>query len=116
MSQKGIQTAYNKASKKSYTHLNYEEKKLIKINESLENIERFLGHLWNLAPRNKSNSVNWKLFEKENEQNYKSLIRSLKEQEKLLNSKNKLIEKYNLNEDQVLNLFMKTQFRVGQSF
>ena len=49
MSQKGIQIAYNKASKKSYKYLNLEEKKLIKINEFLGNIEKFLNHLWNLA-------------------------------------------------------------------
>lgn len=72
--------------KKSYKGLSNEEKRMVKLTELHEQLEKDLNYFWNTAPRNNSGAVDWencteeqlKYFEyvnKKKEKTFKSILR-----------------------------------------
>lgn len=113
MSQQGINRAFKKLITVNHKALNPVEKRLIKLNEQIEQTEKLITHCWTVAPRKENGNVDWDKMETINEKGYNLFCDALEEIEKLRQSKETLITKYDLNVFQVYNLFLETQFRGG---
>jgi len=105
----GIKTAHNKSLKKSYKHLDGQEKRLVKINERYEIANTFLygrKGFYSTVKRSSNNTVDWDSVDE-------SLMASF-------THATKEIEKYHKQDELLMESavvkFNQTQFRFGQSF
>lgn len=115
MSTKGIQTAINKANKISYKNLADYEKKYVKLRERIDQLVKFQGYLFSIAPR-KENLVDWNKWETDDKKSFDLFCDTSDQIEKMTNSVENLIEKYQINESEVLRRHMQSQFSLSQSF
>ena len=117
MSRQGIQVAINRMKKTSYVGLLPIQKKLIKYDEKIEQLDKFINHTWSSMPRKNNNSVDYVEFEKSKSKLFVNYFYdSLKLIEKLRANRDCLIEKNNLNVQDVYNAFKGIQFHGGGNY
>lgn len=115
MSQKGIELAHKKSLKVSYKHLSCEQKRIVKLHEELDLIEKFFyaplsGFFARCPKKSGSGAVDW---DKVDEKTLDIVDYNDKKKEKI----NKSLSKFTEDEiNQALTLFKQTQFNYGQSF
>lgn len=95
------QKAYVRFNKKTYKGLTEDQKKMVKLTEQFNQLDKDLNYFWLTAPRNNNNSVCWDNCSDE-QLNYFEHINKLKE--RTLKSINKL-EDLGILQDDTMELF-----------
>lgn len=117
MSRQGIQTAINKMHKTSYKGLTIIEKQFVKLNETLDGLNKSIDYCFKKAHKNENGGVDWDEFEEKDKPNYELFQFCFTKRDKIEKKIHNLIEKYNLNEKEILHEFMVLQRRsYGGSF